>query len=63
MSGTIVTEIEALEILCGVKATLYAAGGIAGAEGGVWLLLEGTKEELDNAMKLIESVQGEPPFV
>jgi len=63
VSGTIVTEIEALEILCGVKATLYAAGGIAGAEGGVWLLLEGTKEELDNAMKLIESVQGEPPFV
>lgn len=63
VSGTIVTEIEALEILCGVKAALYAAGGIAGAEGGVCLLLEGRKEELDNAMKLIESIQGEPPFV
>jgi hypothetical protein len=63
VSGTIITEIEALELLCGVKATLYAAGGIAGAEGGVRLLLEGTKEELDCAIRLIESVQGEPPFV
>lgn len=63
VTGTIVTEIEALQLLTGVKATLYAAGGIAGAEGSVRLLLEGSREQLERAMELIESIQGEPPFI
>ena len=39
--GEIFTEIEALGILCGVDAIPVAAGGIAGAEGGIRLLLLG----------------------
>ena len=37
LTGHIVTELEALKILAGVEAFQAAAGGIGGAEGGVWL--------------------------
>ena len=60
MTGTVITEIEAFEILCGVDARLLAAGGVAGAEGAVWLLLEGDKEMLDEALALYESLVDEP---
>ena len=42
ITGTIVTEIEAMAILAGVDAYHYSAGGIAGAEGAVRILVEGT---------------------
>ncbi len=54
VSGHIVTEIEALDILTGVKALQVAAGGVAGAEGSVWLLLEGEKQQIEDALKIIE---------
>ena len=60
MTGTIVTEIEALRLLCGVEARLLAAGGVAGAEGAVWLLLEGTRGQLDAALQLHGELKGEP---
>ena len=59
-TGTIVTEIEAFEMLCGVKARLLAAGGVAGAEGASWLLLQGTRETLDCAVALYQSLLPEP---
>lgn len=62
VQGTIVTEIEALEILFDVKVWQIGAGGLAGAEGSVRLLLDGTKEELDEVKKIIDEIQGEPPF-
>ena len=61
--GTIVTEIEALGLLTGVDAYLYAAGGIAGAEGGVRLMVEGTEEEVKETLELIESIKGEPRYL
>jgi len=60
MTGTIVTEIEALGLLCGVDARLLSAGGVAGAEGAVWLLLEGEKEQLDAALALHNELKAEP---
>jgi len=62
VTGTIVTEIEALWVLTGVDAYLYAAGGVDGAEGSVRLLVEGTEEEVKDATELIESIKGEPPY-
>ena len=65
VSGTIVTEIEALEILAGVKALQVAAGGVAGAEGSVWLLMEGEKSQIENALKIIEecrNIEAEAAF-
>jgi len=63
VAGTIVTEIEALKVLCNINAVLYSAGGIAGAEGSVRLLLEGDGESMESALKLVDSVQGEGAFV
>jgi hypothetical protein len=61
--GTIITEIEALKILTGVDATLYAAGGIAGAEGSVRLIVMGEDEEVEAALEIVESIKGEPRYL
>jgi hypothetical protein len=63
ITGTIITEIEALGVLTGVDAYLYAAGGIAGAEGAVRILVEGTDEEVEETRELIESIKGEPRYL
>jgi hypothetical protein len=63
ITGTIVTEIEALEVLTGVDAYLYSAGGIAGAEGAVRILVEGTDEEVQETLELVESIKGEPRYL
>jgi hypothetical protein len=63
ITGTIVTEIEALGILTGVDAYFYAAGGIAGAEGAVRLLLDGSEEQVESALELVESIKGEPRYL
>ena len=61
--GTIITEIEALDLLTGVDAYLYSSGGIAGAEGAVRLLVEGTEEEVQETQELIDSIKGEPRYL
>ncbi len=60
ITGTVVTEIEAFKQLAGVDARLLSSGGVAGAEGAIWLLLQGSKEALDCALALHASVQQEP---
>ncbi|MGQ9525993.1 MAG: hypothetical protein ACUVTZ_14310 [Armatimonadota bacterium] len=63
VTGLIVTEIEAVETLVrGVRATVVAAGGICGAEGAVWLYVEGERDAVRRAADLIATIQGEPPF-
>jgi len=63
LTGHIVTEIEALKILAGVSAFQAAAGGIGGAEGSVWLVFRGTRKQVQEALKFMDEVQGEAPFV
>jgi len=60
--GEIITEIEALASLTGVKAELVAAGGVCGAEGSVWLAAFGTAEQEAAAKALMGSVGPERPF-
>jgi hypothetical protein len=60
--GEILTEIEALAILAGVRAELVAAGGVGGAEGAVWLAVSGSPDQERAAMTLIQSVANERPF-
>lgn len=62
VSGEIITELEAIHILTGAKAELFSAGGVANAEGSIWLLLEGAKGEIKKAAGIIESISKEPPF-
>jgi hypothetical protein len=51
--GEILTEIEAVSIISGAEAELFAAGGVCGAEGAVWLAVKGTAEEEKKIKKII----------
>jgi len=57
------TEIEAFRELFDVEAYPIAAGGLAGSEGCVRFLIHGEKRSVSDALKMVEEVQGEPPFV
>jgi hypothetical protein len=59
-TALVVTEIQALAFLAGVRARQVASGGVSGSEGAVVLLLEGSQENLDAAVELVEWIKGEP---
>ena len=61
--AVIYTEIEAIKTVASVNVIPFAIGGIAGREGGVSLAIYGKKDEVQKALDLVASVQGEPPFV
>ena len=61
LPGQIFTELDALRLLTGAEPLLLAAGGIHGAEGSLWLGIDGTGEQIQAAAALIKSVAGEPP--
>ena len=64
LPGQIITEFEAVHICSnGAVAELVAAGGVGGAEGGLWLLVEGTKEQLDALETVYNLVAKEEPFI
>ena len=63
MHGDIFTEIEALWNLCAVAAVPIGAGGVAGAEGGLWLACFGDDDQIAAAKALAEELKAEPPFV
>ena len=62
LTGEIVTELEAIKLLTGATAFQCSAGGISGAEGGVWLVFRGTRDQVKKALDLANSIQGEPPY-
>lgn len=61
--AVIYTEIEAIKTVASVNVIPFAIGGIAGREGGVSLAIYGKKEEVQKALDLVASAQGEAPFV
>ena len=60
MPGEIFTELEAIAILTGSRARLVAGGGIYGAEGCVWIGVEGEARQVCQAEELMESLAEEP---
>ena len=56
----VITEIEALKILAGVESIHVASGGASGTEGAVVLVAEGEKAEVEAAIRIVETVKGEP---
>lgn len=61
-NATVVTEIEAIDILCGAKAVHVASGGISGSEGSVLLTVEGSKDQIEKLFKILKGVKGEKPI-
>lgn len=62
LPGTVFTELDAVASLTGATASLVAGGGVCGAEGGVWLAVDGDDEAIEKAERVIHSVEGEPAF-
>ena len=60
--GLIVTEIEALKTLANVEVVQMAAGGVAGAEGSVRLLIEGAPDQVAKVEDILNEIYGERPF-
>jgi len=60
--ATVVTEIAALKMLFGVASFHVASGGVGGSEGSVALAAEGKADGMREAIRLIESIKGEPPL-
>lgn len=57
----VVTEIEAADILFGIRGTLVAAGGIGGNEGAVTIVYEGEDAAVETFVSFLEKkVKGEP---
>lgn len=63
ITGTIITEFEAINILTGAQAQLFAAGGVSGAEGSIWIAVTGTQEQLKKADEIIKEIRQEPNFI
>lgn len=59
-SFTVVTELEALEMLSGVEATVVAGGGIGGSEGARTFVIEGTEGQVRDAFSYVKKVIDEP---
>jgi hypothetical protein len=53
-------SIDAIRLLTGAEATMISAGGVYGAEGAIWLVVNGGKEQVENAAALVKSVADEP---
>ena len=61
-TSTVVTEIEAIELLFGLKAVHVASGGVGGNEGAVVLAADGDAESVERLVDFIENtIKGEPP--
>ncbi len=56
--GIVVTEPKAIEMLTGAKAVPISAGGLAGAEGAITMVVSGSDEQVKKAIALIEGVKG-----
>lgn len=60
--GEVFTELEALAALTAASVELISAGGVCGAEGGVWISVAGEEEQEEFAAQIIASIADEPPF-
>ena len=61
VSGDVITEIEAFDILMEVDAFPMGSGGLGGAEGSQTFLLEGSSDGVKKAFDLVKSIKGEKP--
>ncbi len=56
------TEIEALKLLADVKVFPYGVGGVNGREGGISLVVAGSRSEVEKVLQAVKAVRGEKPF-
>lgn len=57
VNAKVVTEIQAMQILFGIKATHVASGGIDGGEGSVVLVLQGEDSAVARAVEFVQALK------
>ena len=62
LPGQVFTEIDAIALATGAQAVLVGAGGVSGAEGCVWLAVDGDEGQLTKVDALMRGVLAEPSF-
>jgi hypothetical protein len=62
LPGQVFTELDAIFLATGARAVLTGAGGVGGAEGCVWLAVEGDERQMGAVETLLRKVLAEPPF-
>ena len=60
LSGQVITEIEALDVLYDVEASHVASGGIGCGAGSVSLMIRGEDRAVSTAFSFIDSLREEP---
>ncbi len=60
--GEVYTEIDAIKMITGADAQMVAAGGVAGAEGSIYLGVSGKPDQMNSTEELLESISKEPGF-
>ena len=60
LTGHIVTEIEALELLFGIRATHICSQGIGAGTGSISLLLKGNEDAVQKAFERIQELSALP---
>jgi len=60
--GEVLTEIDAITLLTGATAELFAGGGVGGAEGSIWLAVSGNQRQMKTAEAVLKSAAHEPGF-
>ena len=59
MSGDVITEIEAFELLAGVRVYVIGSGSIGEQSSVITMILEGGNGEVKKAVQIMEAVKGE----
>lgn len=62
VNARVITEVEAFRVLFDLEAIQIGGGGVRGSEGAVVLVVEGERKKVEKAIRLIESIKGEPPL-
>jgi hypothetical protein len=61
--ATVITELEALEVLFDCEAYHVSSGGVGGAEGSIAILIEGMdEEEMLEIDKFMQKISAEPVY-
>ncbi|MFW6153887.1 MAG: hypothetical protein ACOC95_01595 [Planctomycetota bacterium] len=60
LPGEAFCELDAITLLTGADACLLGGGGIHGAEGAVWVGIDGNDSQMDEVAALLERVNTEP---
>jgi hypothetical protein len=58
--GKVITEIQCIYNMFGIRGVHFASGGYGGAEGAITVVVDGEEKDVNRCLDFIESIKGEP---